>query len=326
MGPVLLTLGIILLLVGLIGQVKAKEIEVGTQNVAVRIILGLIGLAFVFLAIKDYLLPASAAAPASSGGAVVVVTNTPIPPVKTLILPVYDPHPNSSDFHDSFGIAMRQVPAGTVILGGSDGNESVQPVHSVNLNPFYLDKYEVSNALYNACASAGVCRVPSAASSSTRSNYYLNPAFGNYPVIMVSWRKAKAFCEWRGARLPTEAEWMLAARGIDSRLYPWGDAAPDTSRENYFDSDTDPVGSFENGQSVYGLYDMSGNVWEWVNSLYQDYPYQFNDGRENPNTAGERVLLGGGWTAIHPIFVRGHLDANQDGSVFGFRCAKSILP
>jgi sulfatase modifying factor 1 len=329
MSSTLLTLGIILLLVGLIGHVKAKEIDVGTKNVVVRIILSIIGLFFVSLAIRDFIREGSATLGPSGDTSAntaspILPTNIFRPPTSTPI--VFDPHQNSTDYHDEFGVPMRLVPAGTVILGGDNGIESVQPVNSVILNQFYLDKYEVTNALYQACVNAAMCQTPSDTSSSTRSNYYKNPAFENYPVIYVSWYKAKAFCEWRGARLPTEAEWMLAARGTDSRLYPWGDIVPDTSRENFFDRDTDQVGGFESGQSVYGLYDMSGNVWEWVSSLYMQYPYQFNDGREDPNASGDRVLLGGGWTAIHPIFYRGVLNPNEDGSVFGFRCARSSLP
>ena len=98
-----------------------------------------------------------------------------------------------------------------------------EPQHTVNLEPFLIDQYEVSNAQYRQCVEAGVCRGPSASDGEALDRYYNDAANDNYPVVWVSWFDAQMYCEWRGARLPTEAEWEMAARGTDGRQFPWGD-------------------------------------------------------------------------------------------------------
>jgi formylglycine-generating enzyme required for sulfatase activity len=129
----------------------------------------------------------------------------------------------------------------------------------------------------------------------------------NHPVVNVSCQDAQAFCRWAGVQLPSEAEWEKAARGADGRIYPWGDAPPDKNLCNFGMNvkDTTPVGQYPAGTSPYGLFDMSGNVWEWTRSLwgkklyYWDfaYPYRPNDGREDLSAPDDvrRVLRGGSW-------------------------------
>jgi formylglycine-generating enzyme required for sulfatase activity len=130
-----------------------------------------------------------------------------------------------------------------------------------------MDVYEVTNALYKVCVEARVCLPPQYAAHFNDSKY------ANHPVVYVDWNMAKTYCEWRGARLPTEAEWEKAARGTDGRIYPWGKGNGKTFA-NYGSSNISAVGSYEKGKSPYGMYDMAGNVSEWVADWYDESYYQ----------------------------------------------------
>jgi formylglycine-generating enzyme required for sulfatase activity len=189
-------------------------------------------------------------------------------------------------------LTMVRVEAGPFTMGSDNGDSDAKPVHTVTLDSFYIDQYEVTNAQYAACVAAGGCETRPACTSS-----YEAPDKADHPVVCVSWYQAKAYCEWRDARLPTEAEWEKAARGPDGRTYPWGEEINcDLANYGGCVGDTTPVGNYPAGVSPYGAYDMAGNVWEWVQSEYRAYPYQANDGRENlDRTNVRRVLRGGSW-------------------------------
>jgi formylglycine-generating enzyme required for sulfatase activity len=212
------------------------------------------------------------------------------------------------------------IPAGSFQMGCDSSNpaetcyDDEQPLHTVTLDAYFIDKYEVTNARYQACVDAGGCTAPQSVNSNTRFPYYGTSTYADYPVLNVTWHQASAYCAWSGKRLPTEAEWEKAARGSsDTRKYPWGDEF-DGNRLNFCDAncefswkdeayndgyaDTAPVGSYPNGASPYGVMDMAGNVWEWVNDWYDRSYYSMSPSNNPPGPAtGEyRVLRGGSWS------------------------------
>jgi len=272
---------------------------------------------------------------------VVPPSPTAIPPTETALpeaTPTDVPAPTEislpAEIKDTKNIPMVLIPAGEFTMGNDDTGDAIsRPAHQVYVEAFYIDKYEVTNEMYDACSYAVECRKPLQPGSVTRSTYFSNPVFANYPVIYVDWKMANAYCAWRGARLPTEAEWEKAARGTDERIYPWQGDELDCSYTNYANcvGDTTPVDQHEKGQSPYGVYGMAGNVWEWTNSLSTLYPYDPTDGREDPDVFGKRVVRGGSW---HPSFggnsgnvrvdTRAALDPGYYGAYVGIRCARSI--
>jgi len=233
--------------------------------------------------------------------------------------------PLPAEITDAFGAEMVLVPAGEFTMG----NEKT--AHTVYLDAFYIDKYEVTNTLYKACEeNAHVCDPPPITSSSTHSSYYEDSEFNNYPVIHVDWYMAKAYCEWRGGSLPSEAQWEKAARGTDERTYPWGEVL-DCNKANYGGciGDTTEVGSYEDGVNPYGLYDMAGNVLEWVSDWYDSTYYAFSSSSNptGPVSGSYRVLRGGAWGSSYS-FVRSasrYWDGpSYTSSDVGFRCSRSI--
>ncbi|HET9587608.1 MAG TPA: SUMF1/EgtB/PvdO family nonheme iron enzyme, partial [Anaerolineales bacterium] len=218
---------------------------------------------------------------------------------------------------DAAGVAMRRIGAGEFIMG-SDQMADEGPEQTVYLDTVYVDKYEVTNARYRECIEAGGCEEPAEAASGPE----------NLPAVNVDWNMARAYCEWRGARLPTEAEWEKAARGSDGRMYPWGNDIS-CKEANFFgcEGTLAAVTSYVDGMSIFGVYNMAGNVAEWVSSLYMAYPYDPGDGREDPDRQGERVLRGGSWlesdTDNDARTARRHpADPSTASDNIGFRCAR----
>jgi formylglycine-generating enzyme required for sulfatase activity/3',5'-cyclic AMP phosphodiesterase CpdA len=244
------------------------------------------------------------------------------------------------------------APAGEAVLGS--GPERIQelssldaregqfrseaPQHHVDLPGFYLARYPVTNAEYEIFIRDTGHRIPYRDDAFSEP-FNWNPKACTYPdgradhpAVLVSWRDALAYCEWLGGRLPTEAEWERAARGSERREWPWGNlwlpAYSNTAEARM--NGTSRVGRFSpQGDSLEGLGDMAGNVWEWCHSLWMPYPYDHDDGREDSAASGKRVHRGGAWDVnrfVSRNAFRGKADPDDYGCTMGFRVAFSQLP
>jgi formylglycine-generating enzyme required for sulfatase activity len=216
------------------------------------------------------------------------------------------------------GAEMVLVPEGEFIMGLPEGESDSErnPLRTVLLKAFYIDKHEVTNGLYKKCVSAGACSPPSLIIDYPQTihedgkDWYKDDSKDSYPVVGLTWRQAGEYCAWAGKHLPASAEWEKAARGSDGRIFPWGNAW-DGVRVNWNEEGKidgfkkiAPVGSFPEGASPYGAMDMAGNAREWVDDF---------------------ILKGGSWDS-KPVSLRsgdpGHeylVDFDND---LGFRCAK----
>jgi iron(II)-dependent oxidoreductase len=233
---------------------------------------------------------------------------------------------------------MILIPAGEFIMGSpeDEGEANERPRHTVFLDDFYIDKYEVTNAQYEQFMEATEHRAP---------KYWGNEEYKEFnqpdhPVVGVSWHDAVAYAAWAGKRLPTEAEWEKAARGTDGRKYPWGNEW-DSSKCNSKDSNdgyeyTAPVDrrfpSFPSGASpyAYGVMDMAGNVWELCADWYDNKYYRQSPKKnpKGPDSGSMRVLRGGAWIHSTTYFLRcafrySYGPTSTDDFV-GFRCAQDL--
>ena len=219
---------------------------------------------------------------------------------------------------------MALIPAGDFIMGADDWWPKSQPRHTQRLSAFYLDKYEVTNSRYKAFVDATGRLAPTHWAGGS-----IPPGKENHPVVYVTWADADAFCKWEGKRLPTEVEWEKAARGPEGNTFPWGDKF-DRNKGNtpqYGNEDTMPVGSFENGKSYYGIYDMAGNAFEWTENWFK--PYAGNNHPDENYGEKYKVLKGGSWYDCTyykcgisaPAFNRIFFHPMTKNNNFGFRCA-----
>ena len=210
-----------------------------------------------------------------------------------------------------------------------------EPPHPVVLDAYWMDQTEVTNAMYTLCVNAGVCSPPRQKGSNMVEDYFDNAEYADYPVVFMTWKQAHAYCQWAGARLPTEAEWEKAARGTDQRHYPWGNSTPSCSLMNFnpfnertCKDDTSAAREYSNGQSPYQIFNLAGNVAEWVMDWY-DPRYYASSPSSNPQGPSEgftKILRGGSWF-YDEEFARATYRYKQDPRYYysstGFRCALS---
>lgn len=254
------------------------------------------------------------------------------------------------------------VPGGMFWMGDQDLDKS-KPVHKVTLSPYCIDRTEVTVAAYRLCVEAGACPPASATvdwkgmkpEDKTKWSQFCTwgkRGHDKHPINCVDWTQAKTYCEWLGGRLPSEAEWEYAARGNDSRNYPWGNQLPDATRLNACGSEcasmaqqrldvswtpmyagddgwpaTAPVGRYPKGASPFGVLDMAGNVWEWTADGFADYS---SEPATNPEISrhdeSPRVTRGGAWLSEVAARVRASdrlgLAPGCRINSLGFRCAR----
>ncbi len=302
-------------------------------------------------------------------------TQKPTPTPRTAALSSGDTRVSEVDGMEQIYIAAGEFNMGTDDDEAKDTGCRINgvacaenPVSTVYVPAFWIDKYEVTNRQYSLCVDAGECLAPKLGRGTFTGNpvddlffdYYDNPQYADYPMVYVDFYMARNYCAWADRRLPNEREWEKAARGEDGRKYTWGNepvgddkgnfcdgnCPKDHANNNYDDgyAQTAPVGSFPAGASPYGVLDLAGNVWEWVDTIPMDYPYDAEDGREEPdvrpgscyppNPCGEnetpfgagpeRIWRGGTW-ANGPWWIRAtvryHSVPGYYHNSLGFRCA-----
>jgi formylglycine-generating enzyme required for sulfatase activity len=261
--------------------------------------------------------------------------------------PNVNPTPTETSGQPNIEIERVNIPAGEFIMGSNPDEPyfwgSEAPRHTVYLDEFWIDLTEVTNKNYHLCVADGACSSPELNKSDSRSDYYTNPKYDNYPVIYVTYNDAVSFCSWTGGRLPTEAEWEKAARGTEGYLYPWGNSEIRNDVANFCDlgcnrveeepdfddgyRDTAPVGSYPAGASPYKVLDMAGNVLEWVSDLYASGYYSISpyENPVGPSSGTKHPVRGGSWISGRDglrTTGRASLSSNSTYDTLGFRCAK----
>jgi len=229
-----------------------------------------------------------------------------------------------------------ELPGACFDMGSNEGREDERPVHRACLQPFSLDRHEVTVAEYRRCVEAGKCKRPRRREEQPYCNEG-SPDRSDHPVNCLNWMDAAAYCAWRGADLPTEAQWEYAARGLKGRPFPWGDSPPDCRRAVLATREeglgcgrgtTWPVCSKPEGNTPEGVCDLGGNVWEFVADWYDGQYYARAPEQDpvNKESFTNRVLRGGNWSS-GPSSLRttgrDWMFEAYSSHVAGFRCASA---
>jgi formylglycine-generating enzyme required for sulfatase activity len=287
-----------------------------------------------------------------SAESTLIPTDTEAAPSATLTLPappteettatleaLIDEHPEIRV--DDAGISMVLVPEGEFIMGFDAGERDERPVHTVFLDTFYIDQFEVTNAAYADFLNEVGNQIefsafwlefndPDVRLHEVEGVWIADSGFETHPVIEMTWFGARAYCDWRDGRLPSEAEWEKAARGPEGSLFPWGNDTPTCEMANFATCvrRTVPVGSYPANVSIYGAFDMAGNVWEWVNDWWDPeyYTYTPLSNPTGPELEDFKVRRGGGYdnNADHlRATFRYHNLPPLTFKTIGLRCAAS---
>jgi formylglycine-generating enzyme required for sulfatase activity len=280
---------------------------------------------------------------------IVVAALTQITTLTPTTRPTATPIATPAPFiHEITAARMIFVPASSFRMGNDEAEFDEAPFHRVRLDAYFIDEFEVTNGQYALCVEAGECNPPSQPGATLHQSYYGDAAFDDYPVIFVNWFDARDFCFWREARLPTEAEWERAA-GFDAEqgirfIYPWGDEFDGTAL-NFCDSncpaadrnpdyddgfgDTAPIGTYSAGGSPIDIYDMAGNVMEWVSDWYDSdyYQYSTETNPQGPLEGESKAHRGGSWLSQDDqvrVTGRSSYDPTVSRANLGFRCAMTV--
>ena len=242
--------------------------------------------------------------------------------INHLITPESEPFEKTTQIFPKDQAGMGYVPGGSFEMGSETGYENEQPVHKVSVPSFWMDQTEVTNRMYLACVEDGICQPPG------DTEYIFDPFYKDYPVNYVSWEDAQEYCAWAGRELPSEAMWERASRGgLIGKAFPWGDQIPvcnggESNGAQFADCETAPVPVKTYQDNGYGLYDMAGNLWEWVADIYEPYP-RGNPTADEDYEKGYRVVRGGSfYDGLSDMgnAVRMGVDPNERTDYIGFRC------
>jgi formylglycine-generating enzyme required for sulfatase activity len=258
-------------------------------------------------------------------------TLTVLVPTQTITpTPTQEPQSGATQVSPIDGMVTVYIPSGVFTMGGAPKyhilREDERPTRAIFLDGYWIDRTPVTFAMYYRCFKAGGCT--DLVHSSDANPHYGDPEYDDHPVVYVTWFQAADYCKWVGGNLPTEAQWVKAARGESARVYPWGNDDPETKYLNYNreQGGSTKVGSFPAGASPYGVLDMAGNVREWVNDWYSYYYYSGSPASNppGPETGTDKVQRGGSWQEeawTLRVDNRSSSNPNYLNELDGFRCA-----